>query len=432
MKKLLVFLVVLTLIMSTFAACGGGGSGGGSSSGDGDKVKITVILPENEFDNIGFHKEKTEQFMQETGIEVELINKGWEAVADDVLGDLASGGGSYDVIEFDNSWVAKFIENGWVYPLNEFMTPEILSGMVPGLLEKFSADGNYYGITTNNDTRFYMYNKKILDDAGIDVPATWAEVAAAAKTLKDKGLADYAYLDTYKQEQMGTNELMFVVYSFGGEFVDADNNPIVNTDPGVREAYEFLAQAYKDEVFGKSSLNVTYDEVSDTFRTGSFPLFVQAWPGVYADANDPSKSNIVGDIAVADFSLSKTGAEQAILTLPEAMAITTTSQNKEAAWEYIQYMSSKELDKERSLKIGSLPIWTDLYNDPDLLAIYPYWEQFGKQAQNLRGYPDIVWVDDFADIVAKVSQKILMGSVSVQAGLDEMQQLLENAKANAE
>ena len=91
-----------------------------------------------------------------------------------------------------------------------------------------------------------------------------------------------------------------------------------------------------------------------------------------------------------------------------------------------------EFDKERAAKIGSLPIWSELYNDPDLLAIYPYWEAFGKQALNSRGYPDITWVDDYADIVAKVSQKILSGSVGVQEGLDEMQGLLENAKANAE
>jgi multiple sugar transport system substrate-binding protein len=94
-------------------------------------------------------------------------------------------------------------------------------------------------------------------------------------------------------------------------------------------------------------------------------------------------------------------------------------------------MSSLDFDKERALAIGALPIWSALYNDPELLAIYPYWEQFGKQSMNARGYPDIVWVDDFADIVAKVSQKILAGNIDVQAGLDEMQGLLEEAQANA-
>ncbi|MCL2491570.1 MAG: sugar ABC transporter substrate-binding protein [Coriobacteriia bacterium] len=432
-KKLwLVLALVAALVLAlALVGCGGTEDEGTTTGDDGavaEGTKITVILPDNEMDNIGLHRERTEQFTAETGIEVELINKGWEAAADDILADLASGGGSYDVIEFDNAWIAKFVENGWVAPLNEYMTDEIKDGMVPGLLDLFSDDGNYYGIVWNNDTRFYMYNSTMLDELGVaDAPKTWDEVAELAEKR-----GDIAYLDTYKQEQMGTNQLMFVVYSFGGEFVDDDGNPVIGTDPGAFEAYTWLQKAYEDKVFGPSSLTIDYEEVAQSFFVGGFPLFLQAWPGVYADSQDPDMSKIVGDIAVADYSVSKTGAEQVVLTLPEAMAITTTSKNKDAAWKYIEYMSSKEFDKERSTKIGSLPIWSDLYNDDELLELYPYWESFGLQAQHSRGYPVIVWVDDFADIVAKVSQKILAGNIGVQEGLDEMQKLMEDAKAMSE
>jgi len=422
MKKILVVVVALILILSLATACGGGGGGGtGTSGGD----KITVILPEHEMDMIGLHQEKTQQFIDETGIEVELINKGWEAAADDILGDLASGGGSYDVIEFDNAWVAKFVQNEWIIPLNSYMTDEIKNGMLPGLLNKFSAGGNYYGITWNNDTRFYMYNSSML--AGGAAPKTWDEVSALSANL-----GDIAYNDAYRQGQEGCNQIMFAVFSFGGELVDDAGNPVAGTNKGAFEAFTWLAQAYQDKVFGPSSLTYTYEEVADSFYAGTFPLFLQAWPGVYADANNADVSKIVGDIAVADYSISKTGAEQTVLTLPEAMAITATSKNPDAAWKYIEYMSSYEFDKERASKIGSLPIWSELYNDPDLLALYPYWEQFGKQSMNARGYPDITWVDDYADIVAKVAQKILAGNVGVQEGLDEMQSMLETAKANAE
>ena len=73
--------------------------------------KITVLLPKHEMDTIGFYEQKTRQFEEETGIQVELINMGWDNVADRVTAEMTSGGSSYDVIEFDNSWVAKFGTN---------------------------------------------------------------------------------------------------------------------------------------------------------------------------------------------------------------------------------------------------------------------------------------------------------------------------------
>ena len=36
---------------------------------------------------------------------------GWDNVADRVTAEMSSGGSSYDVIEFDNAWVAKCAEN---------------------------------------------------------------------------------------------------------------------------------------------------------------------------------------------------------------------------------------------------------------------------------------------------------------------------------
>ena len=426
MKKSLILIVAALLIVTlVFSACGGvGGGSKGSSGGD----KITVILPEHEMDTIGFHKQKAEEFTAETGIQVELINKAWDAVADDVLGDLASGGGTYDVIEFDNGWVAKFLQNEWVLPLNDYMSAEQKSGLVPALLDKFSGGGKHYGIVWNNDTRFYMYNEAMVKSAGFtDAPKTWADVTALSKALGGP-----AYMDAYRQLQDGTNEILFVVFTHGGNLLDANNNPIANTDPGAKAAYEWLAQAYKDGVFGDASLTYGYMEVAESFFGGNFPLMLQAWPGIYADANNPDMSTIVGDIRVADFSVSKTGAEQFVWTLPEAMAIPTTSKNPDAAWKYIEYMSSFEFDKERALAIGSLPVWSANFNDAELLALYPYWKQFGEQSANAGGYPDIIWFDDYSDIVAKVSQKIIAGNIGVQEGLDEMQALLEAAKAAAE
>lgn len=385
--------------------------------------KITVLLPKHEMDTIGFYETKTRQFEEETGIEVELINMGWDNVADRVTAEMTSGGSSYDVIEFDNSWVAKFGANDWLEPLDDYISQEMKDGIVPALLDKFTYEGKLYGICWNNDTRFMMYNKAKLEAAGIDAPATtYEELKEQTKALQEAGAADYAYVDSYMQAQSGTNEFIQLVYSFGGQFFDEEGNPVIDTDPGVKAAYEYLVEAYNDGIYDPSSLMADYDTVANVFYSGTTAYMTQAWAGVYASSNDESVSTIPGEVEVADYSISVDGEHQAILTLPEAMSIPKTSQNKEAAWKYIEYMSSKEFDKEKCEAIGALPIWSDLFADEDLLALYPYWENFGKQSEYAKGEPDLLWFDQFSNILQVESQNIILGNETVEEGLAAMQE----------
>lgn len=435
MKKL-ISLLLATCIVASLGACGAkpvADSSAAKPAGDAPAAdaakptegqKITVLMPKHEMDNIGFMEKETRAFEQETGIKVELINMSWDNVADRVTTEMASGGSSYDVIEFDNSWVPKFATNDWIEPLDSYVTQDMKDGILPGLLDKFSFNGHLYGIAWNNDTRFFMYNKAKLEQAGLAAPPkTWDELTAMSKTLQEKGAAKYGYIDSYMQAQSGANELIFLVYSFGGNFFDKDGNITITSDPRVKKAYEYMVDGLNtSKVIDPASLTSDYETVANVFYMGDTAFYVQAWPGVYQSANDAATSKIVDQIAVADYSLSGDGTTQTVLTLPEAMAIPKSSKNKDAAWQYIKYMSSKEFDKRKGQEIGALPIWKDLFTDADLLKLYPYWSSFGKQAESSKGLPTLLWYDEFANILLVESQKILLGQVSVDEGLKTMEE----------
>jgi multiple sugar transport system substrate-binding protein len=422
-------LLALSIVLS---ACGGGGAAETAKSSDnssntkseGPAEKITVLLPKHEMDNQGFMEKKTRQFEKETGITVELINMSWDNVADKITVEMAANGDSLDVIEFDNSWVAKFVTNKWVTPLDSFITEDIKNGVLPALLDKFSFSGKVYGIPWNNDTRFFMYNKKKLDDAGIkNPPKTWEEVKTQSKILMDKGLVKYGYIDSYMQAQSGMNELTFMTYSFGGNYVDADGKVAISNNNAVKAAYEFMQNGLnKDKFIDPASISSNYETVSDVFLKGDTAFFLQAWPGVYQSANDPAKSKIVDQIAVAPNAIGVTADSGAILTLPEAMAIPENSKHKDAAWKYIKYMSTKEFDKEKAQQIGALPIWKDLFNDEELLKKYPYWKDFGSQSLKAKGLQDLLWYDQFSNIVQIESLKILLNKEDVAAGFKQIEE----------
>lgn len=89
-----------------------------------------------------------------------------------------------------------------------------------------------------------------------------------------------------------------------------------------------------------------------------------------AYTQDPNISKVAGQVKVG-LVPGATPDLSATLTLPEAYAIPANSKHKEAAWKFIQFMTSRETNKILAQEIGLLPIWTDLYTDPDLLAKYP-------------------------------------------------------------
>jgi len=439
MKKIVSLLLALALMLSLVACGGSGAPAADAPAADAPAAepaveatgeKITVILPRHEMDTIGFYEEMTREFEAQTGITVELILMGWDQVADRLTADLAAGGGTYDVIELDNAWVEKFVNNGWIAPLDDYVTDEMKEGIIPGLLNKFSSGGNLYGIVWNNDTRFYMYNAAKLAQIGMDhAPTTWDEAVDAYNKLYEQGLVTSAYIDCYNQEWAGANELIFFPSAFGGKLIDDDGHPVMAKDPKTKAAYEFLVEGLESGFIDPSSLTSSQETTNDVFCMGETFMFLQAWPSVYASANNEEVSNIVGEIEVADAVIHAEGEEGIILTLPEAMAITSTSQHKEAAWQFIQFISSRENEKQKAIKLGALPIWTDLLGDPELLEVYPYWENFGSQIDKATGLPSVLWYDEFVEVLTVESQRILLGEISVEEGLAVMQEKCEALEA---
>lgn len=411
--------VAIAMVTGVFAGCTG--SSGKKSTSSSSSKKITVLLPQNEMDTVGFMKKQTQNFEKKTGIKVELINMSWDNVADKVTAELTAGGSSYDVIEFDNSWVSKFTTNKWVVPLNKYMSSDMKSGIIPGLLKIFTSKGSVYGIPWNNDTRFFMYNKKKLAQAGIsEPPKTWDELVADSKIMQKKGIVKYGFIDSYAQAQAFTNELTYLVYSFGGDYLNNGKSNVTNSS--VTQAYNFLQKAVNvDKVVDPASMTSDQENAATVFCQGNTAFFLQAWAGVYEQANTPSTSKIVGDVAVAPYSIGKDSNTNVVLSLPEAMAIPSTSNNKDAAWKYMSYMSSKSFDKNKALTIGALPIYSSTFSDSDVLKKYPYWENFGKQSKNAKGLEQVLWYDQFSSAVQAESQKILLNKSSVSDGLKTLQ-----------
>ncbi len=382
---------------------------------------ITVIFPQHEADLSGSFEARVHEFENQTGIKVELIQSDWDSVADRVVPELATGGSAYDVVEFDNGWVAQWCGAGWTTPLDDYMPAGYTDGMIPGLVDLFSCpDGTVHGIVWNNDTRFFYYNADKLAEAGFDAPpATIDEFVSQSLAAKEAGVVDYGMAPFWEQEWALGNEFHFWTYAFGGEMVDADGCFLFNKDPKTLAALEFMVDSLKSGVSNPAGL--TYDQATsqDIFLKGSSLFMPQGIAGLMAYANDDSISSVAGQVKVGLVPGAEAG-QSATLTLPEAYAIPSNSQHKDAAWKFIEFMTNRETNKKLAKEIGLLPIWVDLYSEPELTTLYPFWLDFSKQLPTARGLSTITWYGDFVDVSTAEIHKALTGGQSAQEALDAM------------
>ncbi|WP_054521262.1 extracellular solute-binding protein [Thermanaerothrix daxensis] len=383
--------------------------------------KITVIFPRHEADITGAFEARVREFEKTIGIQVDLTQSDWDSVADRVIPEMATGGSAYDVVEFDNGWVAEWCGAGWVTPLNDFMPANFTDGMIPGLVDLFSCpDGKLYGVVWNNDTRFFYYNAAKLEAAGFkEPPRTWQEFKQMSLAAKEKGVVQYGMAPSWNQEWALANEFHFWTYTFGGKIVDENGCFEFNKDPNTLAALQFMIDSIKEGVANPAGL--TYDQATsqDAFLKGDTLFLPQGIAGLMAYTQDPSISKVAGQVEVG-LVPGATPDLSATLTLPEAYAIPVNSKHKEAAWKFIQFMTSRENNEILAKEIGLLPIWTDLYTDPDLLAKYPFWANFQAQLATARGLSKLTWYGDFVDVTIAEVHKALAGEQTAQQALDNM------------
>lgn len=145
-----------------------------------------------------------------------------------------------------NNWTSQFIEADAIVPMERFVQdPDVGYGaeefadFYPAFLEANTWNGTLYTLPFNKSVQVLYYNKDLLDQAGVDVPTTMDELAAAVRAVKEKtgvpGLAVTPSIDT------------FATYfrAFGGSWLDGDGAPAFNSEAGIR-AFQFVQALIED------------------------------------------------------------------------------------------------------------------------------------------------------------------------------------------
>ncbi|MDN6399478.1 MAG: sugar ABC transporter substrate-binding protein [Brachybacterium sp.] len=169
------------------AACGGdsGGSGGGEVDGEGKTLTMWLMQGTNASADTYIEELKT-AFTEATGATLDVQVQPWDGAHDKFVTAMAGGTGP-DVAEVGTTWVPEFADAGGIDPLTEDIDAAGLSdGMVEGLAEAGTLDGELYGMPWYAGVRSILGNRDMLEEAGVNSqPESWDDLLTMITTLEE-------------------------------------------------------------------------------------------------------------------------------------------------------------------------------------------------------------------------------------------------------
>ena len=403
MKRLIGMLFLVGVVL--FGACALG------------KVEISGLFMKQAGYQESDIRAMTEEFLKmRPDIDVKLSFVAYEELHDKIVVAAASGAGTYDVILLDCIWPAEFAEAGWLLDVTERLSEEDRADIFPEVLSAVTYRGRLYGMPWLNDWEYFFYNKKMLEAVGAEPPTYWTEVIDIARKLKAQNIVEYPIIDAWGQGEAVVIQWLQYVYAMGGTLFDEAGNPTMNKGKPL-EALEFMVQHMDEGLFNPACIESFYEEVRRVFSAGQ-AAFGLNWTYMYNLANDPAESQIAGDAVIAVIPGFPDGRRSATCNGGMGLSILTSSQHPDEAWDYIQHLASKEVQKKYSQ--NALPIWKSLYDDPELIAQQPELIKVAKeQIHYIFDRPQVPWYSQLSLILSEELQAALTKAKTPKQAMDD-------------
>jgi multiple sugar transport system substrate-binding protein len=216
-------------------------------------------------------------------IKVSMEYVGYDNVHDKITTGMAANPPAYDAALIDVIWPDEFIKAGYMLDVTDRVTPEMKSGMFPASWNGVTRNGKIYGMPWLMDVKYFMYNKDMLQKAGIAAPpTTWEELETQAKTIKDKGIVEFPIIWSWPQLEGVVCDFTVLLYGNGGAFLDASGKPVFNDDKGV-QVLTWMKKTIDDGLTNPSSISSNENAVEADFLAGK-SAFAVSWLFQYADS----------------------------------------------------------------------------------------------------------------------------------------------------
>ncbi len=278
-------------------------------------------------------------------VEVQLERQQWTGIVEKLTTAL-SGSDAPDIVEFGNTQAQTFEAAGAVIDLTD--RAEELGGddFLQSLLEAGTYDGSLYAVPYYAGARVVIYRKDLFEEAGIEIPTTLEEWAAAGEALKEAN-ADVPNFSGIYLPGRNWHGVLPLIWDAGGDIAVKEGEEWVGTldTPESIAGLEFFK-----EVFDRANAApADADDANDylAFCAGEVGMMpAPGWkPGQIINEDDGCP-DMEAQIGVFPLPGSSPGTTSPVFLGGSNLGIPTNSENQELAYELLKILVSAGYQKQ--------------------------------------------------------------------------------------
>jgi len=370
-------------------------------------------------------RELIPQFEEETGIKITMDELGYVDLYQKLTADFVGETANYDLMTMDIVWSGEYAQNGYTLPLDDYMARDEaeldLDDILPVAWTLGEWEGEHWAYPLAGYANVLNYRKDILEEAGIEPPETQQQLLEVSKQLTDADNDFYGIALLGAKGPAVAQDYMAWVQQHGGTILDADGNVALNTPENV-EILEFFGSLF--EYAPPGATGYWWDQRETAFRTGNVGL-MEGWSIARAGYENPDISTVVGNVDIALAPVTE-GMEPKYGFGGWGIGINADSDEPDAAWEFIKWLSTPEIQKEWIRNDGA-PIRRSTLEDPELIAEYPWFPILMEAFENGDGdyRPRIPEYSIIQDALGSAVNAYLVGEMTADEALEQAQAQVE-------
>jgi multiple sugar transport system substrate-binding protein len=335
---------------------------------------------------------------------------------------LASKDSALDVILIDVIRPAQWAAAQWAEPLDAFLGADkdkIMARYLPAYREANIVNGKVIALPYFADAQFLYYRKDLLEKHGVAPPRTWAELQAGAQKIQAaEGNANLSGFQTAGAPIEGTVCTYLVpLWGAGGSLTNAQGQ-LNLAGAEARRPFQLWADMKAANVTPPNLAEIPTDRIRQNFQAGNL-IFGMNWGYVWARSqNDPDSlvKEKVGVVPLPGFTADKA----ATCIGGWQLAVSAFSKNKKAAFDFTLYLSSPEVAKMQAIAASHLPVFPEVYTDPEVLRANPWFAQALPVVQTARARPVAANYPRVSEIIRTNMNAFLAGAKTTDAALADM------------